>query len=38
LSLVKPPWGRITAIDRTGGHVDDPNGPTPEAVRATLPA
>jgi quinoprotein glucose dehydrogenase len=35
LSLVKPPWGRITAIDlNTGGHVwMIPNGPTPEAVR-----
>ena len=35
LSLVKPPWGRITAIDlNTGDHVwMIPNGPTPEAVK-----
>jgi len=35
LSLVKPPWGRITAIDlNTGEHVwMIPNGPTPDAVK-----
>jgi quinoprotein glucose dehydrogenase len=35
LPLIKPPWGRITAIDlNTGDHVwMAPNGPTPEFVR-----
>ena len=35
LSLVKPPWGRITAIDlNTGDHVwMIPSGPTPEHVK-----
>ena len=35
LSLVKPPWGRITAIDlNTGDHVwMIPNGDTPAAVK-----
>ncbi len=35
LPLVKPPWGRITAIDlNTGDHVwTRPNGDTPEYVR-----
>src|SRR5690606_32552327 len=35
LPLVKPPWGRITAIDlRTGEHVwMVPNGPAPERIR-----
>jgi quinoprotein glucose dehydrogenase len=35
LSLVKPPWGRITAIDlNTGDHAwAIPNGPTPDAVK-----
>lgn len=35
LSIVKPPWGRITAIDlNTGEHVwMIPNGPTPDNVK-----
>ena len=35
LPLVKPPWGRITAIDlNTGEHVwMQPNGSAPEAIR-----
>ena len=35
LPLVKPPWGRITAIDmNTGEHLwMRPNGPTPDEVR-----
>jgi quinoprotein glucose dehydrogenase len=34
LPLVKPPWGRITAIDMNAGEdvFQVPNGPTPEAV------
>jgi len=36
LPVVKPPWGRITAIDmHTGEHVwMQPNSPTPDDVRA----
>lgn len=35
LPIVKPPWGRVTAIDlRTGDHVwSIPNGATPDEVR-----